>query len=109
MKSAGGPCNCKSRSRHFARKRTQHPSSRLAKAEKELAELQEKNTSLTARWESEKGAMDAIKQLQEQLDISRPSWKRPSGRGTGRLRPGFSMAKCAISKRASKQARAEAA
>jgi ATP-dependent Clp protease ATP-binding subunit ClpB len=40
----------------------------LAKAEKELAELQEKNTSLSARWENEKGAMKAIKQMQEQID-----------------------------------------
>jgi ATP-dependent Clp protease ATP-binding subunit ClpB len=40
----------------------------MAKAERELAELQEKNTALTARWESEKGAMDSIKTLQEQLD-----------------------------------------
>src|SRR5687767_5563990 len=40
----------------------------LAKAERELAELQEKNTRLTARWENEKGAMDRVKHLQEQLD-----------------------------------------
>jgi len=40
----------------------------LAKAEKELAELQEQNTHLTARWEGEKGAMDAIKNIQQQLD-----------------------------------------
>ena len=40
----------------------------LAKAEKELAELQERNTQLGTRWSNEKGAMDRIKQLQEQLD-----------------------------------------
>jgi ATP-dependent Clp protease ATP-binding subunit ClpB len=40
----------------------------LAKAERELAELREKNTHLTARWENEKGAMDRIKQLQEQIE-----------------------------------------
>jgi ATP-dependent Clp protease ATP-binding subunit ClpB len=39
-----------------------------AKAERELSELQEKNTSLTARWENEVGAMKAIKSLQEKLD-----------------------------------------
>jgi len=38
------------------------------KAEKELSELQEKNTQLTARWENEVGAMRAIKSLQEKLD-----------------------------------------
>ena len=40
----------------------------LEKAERELAELQEKNAHLTARWENEKGAMHRIKQLQEELD-----------------------------------------
>jgi len=39
-----------------------------AKAEKELSELQEKNTQLSARWENEVGAMRAIKSLQEKLD-----------------------------------------
>jgi ATP-dependent Clp protease ATP-binding subunit ClpB len=39
-----------------------------AKAEKELSNLQEQNTKLTARWENEVGAMRAIKTLQEQLD-----------------------------------------
>jgi ATP-dependent Clp protease ATP-binding subunit ClpB len=40
----------------------------LARAEKELADLQEKNRGLTARWENEKGAMDAIKKLRGDLD-----------------------------------------
>jgi ATP-dependent Clp protease ATP-binding subunit ClpB len=40
----------------------------LARAEKELANLQEKNTGLTARWENEKGAMDAIKKLRNDID-----------------------------------------
>jgi ATP-dependent Clp protease ATP-binding subunit ClpB len=40
----------------------------LAKAEKDLAELQEKNRGLTARWENEKGAMDAIKKLRADID-----------------------------------------
>ncbi|MDP9175871.1 MAG: ATP-dependent chaperone ClpB [Planctomycetota bacterium] len=39
-----------------------------AKAERELSELQERNTQLTARWENEVGAMRAIKKLQEQVD-----------------------------------------
>ncbi len=38
------------------------------KAEKELADLQEKNTQLTARWENEKGTIDAVKKLNEQLE-----------------------------------------
>jgi ATP-dependent Clp protease ATP-binding subunit ClpB len=40
----------------------------MAKAEKELAELRETNTRLTSQWENEKGALNAIKELQEELD-----------------------------------------
>jgi ATP-dependent Clp protease ATP-binding subunit ClpB len=40
----------------------------LEKAERELAELQEKNTAFSSRWESEKAAMDAIKNVQQQID-----------------------------------------
>src|SRR6201999_2508271 len=40
----------------------------VEKAERELAELQEKNTKLTARWQSEVNALKAIKTLQEQLN-----------------------------------------
>src|SRR4051812_41223937 len=40
----------------------------LEKAERELAELQEKNTALTSRWENEVGAMRRIKQLQETIN-----------------------------------------
>jgi ATP-dependent Clp protease ATP-binding subunit ClpB len=39
-----------------------------AKAEKELSDLQEKNTQLSARWENEVGAMRGMKKLQEQID-----------------------------------------
>ncbi|HWE96781.1 MAG TPA: ATP-dependent chaperone ClpB [Tepidisphaeraceae bacterium] len=46
------------------------PASRqqLEKAERELSELQEKNTELTTRWENEVGALRAIKTLQEKMD-----------------------------------------
>ena len=40
----------------------------MAKAEKDLADVQERNAGLTARWENEKGAMDAIKVIRNQLD-----------------------------------------
>ncbi|HMB95974.1 MAG TPA: AAA family ATPase, partial [Tepidisphaeraceae bacterium] len=40
----------------------------LEKAERELAELQERNTAFTSRWESEKASMDAIKNIQQQID-----------------------------------------
>ncbi len=40
----------------------------MARAEKELADVQERNAGLTARWENEKGAMDAIKQFRGDID-----------------------------------------
>ncbi|HZZ43696.1 MAG TPA: ATP-dependent chaperone ClpB [Tepidisphaeraceae bacterium] len=40
----------------------------LEKAERELADLQEKNTQLSARWQAEVGVLKSIKQLQEELD-----------------------------------------
>src|SRR6266550_4538904 len=40
----------------------------LAKAEKELAELQERNTQLTARWQNEKAIIDAVKRLNEEIE-----------------------------------------
>src|SRR3954454_2009416 len=40
----------------------------LAKAEKELAELQERNTQLTARWQNEKAIIDGVKHLNEELE-----------------------------------------
>ncbi|MDH3583742.1 MAG: ATP-dependent chaperone ClpB [Phycisphaerae bacterium] len=40
----------------------------LQLVEKELSELGERNGELTARWESEKGALDRIKDLKKQID-----------------------------------------
>jgi ATP-dependent Clp protease ATP-binding subunit ClpB len=57
--------------------------SQLDKAEKELANLQERNTQLTARWENEKGAMDAIKNLQQELD--RKQVELEQAKRTGKL------------------------
>ena len=53
-----------------ALRKEKDPASRqqVEKAERELAELQEKNTQLTSRWESEVGALRAIKQIQEEID-----------------------------------------
>ncbi len=53
-----------------ALRRERDPASKqqMAKAEKELADLQERNGGLTARWENEKGAMDAIKKLRGDID-----------------------------------------
>jgi ATP-dependent Clp protease ATP-binding subunit ClpB len=53
-----------------ALRKEKDPASRqqVDKAEKELAELQERNTQFTTRWETEKGAMDAIKNIGAQID-----------------------------------------
>src|SRR5665213_499973 len=53
-----------------ALRREKDPASKaqLEKAQKELAELQEKNSQLTARWENEVGVMRASKTLQEKMD-----------------------------------------
>jgi ATP-dependent Clp protease ATP-binding subunit ClpB len=66
-----------------ALRKEKDPASRQqsAKAEKELAELQEKNTGLSARWESEKSAMDAIKSLQEQLDTKQTELENAQRQG----------------------------
>ncbi|MEM7290859.1 MAG: ATP-dependent chaperone ClpB, partial [Pseudomonadota bacterium] len=44
---------------------------RLTSLEKELADLQEKSDSLTARWESEKQKLSGAQSLKEQLDQAR--------------------------------------
>ncbi len=40
----------------------------LAAVNKELAELQERNRSLTAQWENEKGMIEGLKSLRQQID-----------------------------------------
>src|SRR5688572_17831832 len=53
-----------------ALRKEKDPASRaqVEKAERELAQLQERNTALTARWESEKAALNAVKNLSEQIE-----------------------------------------
>src|ERR671920_1688696 len=53
-----------------ALRKEKDPASRqqVEKAERELAELQERNTQLTARWQSEKASMDAVKNIQADRD-----------------------------------------
>src|SRR5207249_3000230 len=53
----------------------------LQKAEKELSELKTQDAALTARWENEKGAMDAIKRLQEQLDQKQVEFENAQRQG----------------------------
>ena len=53
-----------------ALRKEKDPASRqqLEKAERELAELQERNSALTARWEGEKASMDTVKNIQTERD-----------------------------------------
>jgi ATP-dependent Clp protease ATP-binding subunit ClpB len=53
----------------------------LEKAQRELSELQEKNTRLTARWESERGALNAIKQFQEQIEAKKVELEQAQRQG----------------------------
>jgi ATP-dependent Clp protease ATP-binding subunit ClpB len=53
----------------------------LQKAERELADLQERNSALTARWEGEKGLMDAVKNLQAEIDHKQTELEQAQRRG----------------------------
>ena len=44
---------------------------RLEKLEKELADLQEKSSELTAKWQNERASLEAARGLKEQLDVAR--------------------------------------
>jgi ATP-dependent Clp protease ATP-binding subunit ClpB len=66
-----------------ALKHEKNPASKqqMQKAEKELAELQEQNTRLTARWENEVGAMRAIKTLNEKLEAKKVELEQAQRQG----------------------------
>jgi ATP-dependent Clp protease ATP-binding subunit ClpB len=66
-----------------ALRREKDPASRkqVEKAEKELAELREKNTQLTSRWENEKGAIDSIKKIQQALDAKQTELEQAQRQG----------------------------
>jgi ATP-dependent Clp protease ATP-binding subunit ClpB len=66
-----------------ALKHEKNPASKqqMQKAEKELAELQEQNTRLTARWENEVGAMRAIKSLNEKLEAKKVELEQAQRQG----------------------------
>ncbi len=44
---------------------------RLEKLEKELADLQQKSSELTAKWQNERASLEAARGLKEQLDVAR--------------------------------------
>ncbi|MGE3067067.1 MAG: ATP-dependent chaperone ClpB [Hyphomicrobiaceae bacterium] len=54
---------------------------RLARLEKEIAELDEKSRALTARWEGEKGKLGEAQKLKEELDQKRTELERAQRMG----------------------------
>jgi ATP-dependent Clp protease ATP-binding subunit ClpB len=70
-----------------ALRREKDPASKqqLSRAEKELADLQERNSGLTARWENEKGAMDAIKKLRNDIDHKQTELEQAQRQGNWEL------------------------
>jgi ATP-dependent Clp protease ATP-binding subunit ClpB len=54
---------------------------RLESAEKQLAALQREDKELTLRWESEKGGIDTIKKLKEQLEAAHTEFDNAQRKG----------------------------
>jgi len=53
----------------------------LEHVEKQLAELNERNTALTAQWQNEKRAIDAIKGIKQQIDARQTELEEAQRRG----------------------------
>ena len=53
----------------------------LDKAEKQLADLQERNTRLTTQWEHEAGALRQIKQIREQIENTQNALEEATRKG----------------------------
>ncbi|MCK4753056.1 MAG: ATP-dependent chaperone ClpB [Planctomycetes bacterium] len=53
----------------------------LKKVDKQLAELKEKDTKLTGQWEGEKGQINAIKQLKEEMENSQTEFENLQRKG----------------------------
>jgi ATP-dependent Clp protease ATP-binding subunit ClpB len=53
----------------------------LDRIERELAELQEQNRALTARWQEEKKELDAVKLIKEQMDAKQTELEQAQRRG----------------------------
>ncbi len=54
---------------------------RLKNLEKQLADLEEKNRTLTAQWEAEKGGIDRIKALKQQIEEAQRQFDEAQRRG----------------------------
>jgi ATP-dependent Clp protease ATP-binding subunit ClpB len=54
---------------------------RLGHIEKQLAELQEQDTALTAKWENEKADIDSIKEIREKIDRANNEFEEAQRKG----------------------------
>jgi ATP-dependent Clp protease ATP-binding subunit ClpB len=54
---------------------------RLEKLEKELADLQQKSSELTAKWQAERASLDAARGLKEALDVARAELEQAKREG----------------------------
>jgi ATP-dependent Clp protease ATP-binding subunit ClpB len=54
---------------------------RLTKIEKQLAQLQQKDQKLTARWQNEKSKIDAIKELKQKIENAQNEFENAQRRG----------------------------
>ena len=79
-----------------ALRREQDPASkeRLAKIEKELADLKEKSAALKAHWQKEKEVITRIQAVKEQIEKAKIERPRPSGWGIWPGRPKSHTAPC---------------
>jgi ATP-dependent Clp protease ATP-binding subunit ClpB len=68
--------------REALKKESDHASKkRLETLEKQLAELEKSNKELTAKWESEKADIDAIKELKENIDRAQTEFDQAQRKG----------------------------
>ncbi len=86
----------------------------VERIERELGELQEKNRALTARWESEKKELDAVKSIKATIDAKQTELEQAQRRGEleraariryGEIREleqGLAVAEAALAERASR-------
>jgi ATP-dependent Clp protease ATP-binding subunit ClpB len=73
--------SAKQQSGKAAREDSAGTSRELERLERELAELQEQNRQLTARWEQEKKDLDAVKEIKSQIDARQTELEQAQRRG----------------------------
>ena len=67
---------------------------RLAKLEKDLADLQEKSKKLKAQWQTEKAVVDEIRNLKSAMEMSKEQMEQAKREGTCRRPVRFNTGAC---------------